>query len=110
MHTRRRWFSSRKLLGTALAAIPALGRSEITIPPAYLTPSSPGYEAARQPVQCTMRPALIAPCRTEADVIAAVKHAIGENLPLAVKSGGHGEIGRMTGFNQETIRKEFSTA
>ncbi|BCX48342.1 FAD-binding dehydrogenase [Haloferula helveola] len=58
---------------------------------AFLTPGAPGYDEARQPFNSViqLRPGLIAPCRTEADVVAAVRHAVSENLPIAVKSGGH---------------------
>lgn len=79
-------------MGVGLAALPACAWGEPEASPTYLTPQSPGYEAARRPFNSTilLRPALIAPCRTEGEVAAAVKRAISENLPIAIKSGGHG--------------------
>lgn len=87
-----------------------------------LTPTSPGYEAARQPFNATilLRPARIARCRSEAEVVAAVKRAIAGNLPIAVKSGGHGFHGdslneggmviEVSGMTQPTLDGECFTS
>ena len=39
-------------------------------------------------------PALVACCRGTADVVAAVRFALGEGLELAVRGGGHNVSGR----------------
>ena len=56
-----------------------------------LKPGDPGYEEARRPFNSVigLKPAWIACCRTESDVVAAVRHAKELDLPAAVKSGGH---------------------
>ena len=48
-----------------------------------------GYEKAREPFNSVvkLRPAVIAACRSEADVVEGVRHAAARNLPIAVKSG-----------------------
>lgn len=79
----------RSFIGLSIAALPAWGQDKQA--PRYLHPDDAGYEAARRPFNSTVRlkPALIACCRTEADVIAAVRHAKETGLAVAVKSGGH---------------------
>jgi FAD/FMN-containing dehydrogenase len=81
--------SRRAFLGLSMAALPAWGRENGAM--AYLKPGEPGYEEARRPFNSVirLRPAWIARCRTEADVIAALRHAKDLDLPVAVKSGGH---------------------
>lgn len=39
------------------------------------------------------RPALIAQCKTPADVQTVVKHAVAKNLPIAIRGGGHNVAG-----------------
>ena len=82
-------FSRRGFLGLSMAALPAWGREAAAA--GYLKPGDPGYEEARRPFNSVIRlqPAWIARCRTEADVVAAVRHAKALDLPVAVKSGGH---------------------
>jgi FAD/FMN-containing dehydrogenase len=84
MHLSRRGF-----LTMSMAALPAWGRETAAL--SYLKPGDPGYEEARRPFNSViqLKPAWIARCRTEADVIAAVRHAKELDLPVAVKSGGH---------------------
>ena len=55
------------------------------------TPSSPGYDDARQVQDITndARPLAIVRAEGEADVIAAVRLARATGAPLAVRSGGH---------------------
>ncbi|MCW1914921.1 FAD-binding oxidoreductase [Luteolibacter sp. GHJ8] len=81
--------SRRSFIGLSVAALPAWGQGKSAN--SYLKPGDAGYEAARRPFNSTvlLKPALIACCRTEADVCAAVKHAKDAGLPVAVKSGGH---------------------
>lgn len=82
-------FSRRGFLGLSMAALPVWGREAVAA--GYLKPGDPGYEEARRPFNSVIRlqPAWIARCRTEADVVAAVRHAKALDLPVAVKSGGH---------------------
>lgn len=81
--------SRRAFLGLSLAALPA--RAEEKPDFRYLVPGDAGYEGARRPFNSTvlLKPAKIACCRSEADVITAVRHAKEHGLPVAVKSGGH---------------------
>ncbi|MBQ0986469.1 FAD-binding oxidoreductase [Streptomyces sp. F63] len=61
-----------------------------------LRPGDPGYEPARRlwNGMIDRRPALVARCRGEEDVVAAVRHARDRGLPLAVRGGGHGVAGQ----------------
>ncbi|WP_433059704.1 FAD-binding oxidoreductase [Dactylosporangium sp. CS-033363] len=56
-----------------------------------LTPYDPAYEGARVlfNTRVRTRPALIARCADAQDVAAAIKFARDENLPIAVRGGGH---------------------
>lgn len=56
-----------------------------------LQPKDPGYAEARQVFNSTIlaRPAFIARCSTESDVIEAIQFAAKEQLPVSIKSGGH---------------------
>ena len=59
------------------------------------TQDDPGYETARVVWNATVttRPALIARCRSAADVAAAVRYARESGLPLAVRAGSHSVAG-----------------
>jgi FAD/FMN-containing dehydrogenase len=61
-------------------------------------PDDPGYEQARKVFNGMVdkRPALIARVRGVADVVAAVKFARGQNLPIAIRGGGHSVAGHGT--------------
>jgi FAD/FMN-containing dehydrogenase len=61
-----------------------------------LAPGDDGYEAARRiwNGMIDRRPAVIARCAGVADVMAAVRFAREEGLPIAVRGGGHGVAGR----------------
>jgi FAD/FMN-containing dehydrogenase len=61
-----------------------------------LRPDDAAYEAARQlwNGRVTTRPAVLVRCRTVQDVIATVQWARANNLPLAVRGGGHDFAGR----------------
>jgi FAD/FMN-containing dehydrogenase len=64
-----------------------------------VTPSDPGYlEAARvwNGAHDERRPAVIVRCQGAADVIAAVGFARGNDLPIAVRGGGHSIAGFST--------------
>ncbi|MER5180279.1 FAD-binding oxidoreductase [Streptomyces sp. NPDC002896] len=58
-------------------------------------PGDPDYEAARKVWNGLIdkRPALVARCDGDEDVIAAVNFARDNDLPLAVRGGGHGVAG-----------------
>lgn len=61
-----------------------------------LVPGDPGYEAARRVWNAAIdrRPALIAQCRSAADVSRAVTFAVQHGLEVAVRGGAHGVSGR----------------
>ena len=60
-----------------------------------IVPDDESYEQARKVwngvVDC--RPALIARCKTPADVARAIRYARDNDLPLAIRSGGHSVAG-----------------
>lgn len=85
----------RRFIATsALAGLPFISRAE-TPPPGYLAPGSAGYEAGRQLFNSDLdcKPAFIARCREEGEVVQAVQFAKEQNLAVAIKSGGHCFIG-----------------
>ncbi|WP_190013658.1 FAD-binding oxidoreductase [Streptomyces lucensis] len=59
---------------------------------AFLRPGDPGYddELAGFQLGFTQRPDLIAPVRSAAGVVAAVRHAAAGGLPVGVQASGHG--------------------
>jgi len=69
----------------AVAALQGAVRGEV------IAPSDPRFEVARRVYNAMIdkRPALIVQCAGVADVIAAVKAARVEGLPVAVRGGGH---------------------
>src|SRR5881392_1763847 len=60
-----------------------------------LTPGDEGYDEVRALWNGSFdkRPAVIARCRTTADVVSAIGFARESGLPLAVRSGGHSLAG-----------------
>jgi len=60
-----------------------------------ITPETPGYESARLIFNRAFdrRPALIVRCAGSADVARALEFAQNQNLPLAVRGGGHNRAG-----------------
>ncbi len=60
-----------------------------------LRPDDAGYAAARSVWNATIdrRPALIARCRGLADVMAAVRHARAQGLPVSIRGGAHNVAG-----------------
>ncbi|HEX6077280.1 MAG TPA: FAD-binding oxidoreductase [Micromonosporaceae bacterium] len=63
-----------------------------------ITADHPEYEAARKVYNGMIdkRPAVIARCRGVADVVAAVRFARGEGLPIGVRGNGHSVAGHGT--------------
>jgi FAD/FMN-containing dehydrogenase len=64
-----------------------------------LTSGEPGYDDARSIYNAMIdrRPALIARCSGTADVISAVRYAREQELPIAVRCGGHSVAGHSAG-------------
>ncbi|MCY0954565.1 FAD-binding oxidoreductase [Streptomyces sp. H27-S2] len=62
-------------------------------------PGDPGYDEARAVFNSMIdrRPAAIARCESEADVVTAVRFARGLDLPVAVRGGGHSVAGNASG-------------
>ena len=60
-----------------------------------ITPADPRYDEARTLYNAMIdkRPSLIVRCQNEADVIAAVNFARHNDLPLAIRGGGHNGAG-----------------
>ena len=75
--------------GQATAAFEARLRGQL------IHPQDPGYEAARRVYNGMIdrRPQLIARCVDVADVVATVNFARDNELPLAIRGGGHNVAG-----------------
>jgi FAD/FMN-containing dehydrogenase len=60
-----------------------------------IRPDDPAYDAARTVFNAMIdrRPALIARCTGVADILAALEFARAQELPVAVRAGGHGVAG-----------------
>ncbi|MFD6879138.1 MULTISPECIES: FAD-binding protein [unclassified Streptomyces] len=78
---------------TALAAF----REDLSGP--VLTPEDGGYDEARAVFNAMIdrRPAVIAQCESEADVVTAVRFGRELDLPIAVRGGGHSVAGMSLG-------------
>ena len=65
------------------------------VPESALLPGDLGYDEARMSFNGMLdrRPAIIVPCRTTDEVVAAVLAARGTDLPIAVRGGGHSVAG-----------------
>ena len=79
----------------ARAAAGALAGLRKRVRGAVLAPGDAGYSLARRVHngRVDRRPAAIVRCAGTADVLAALRFARGEGLPLAVRGGGHGAAG-----------------
>src|SRR6476659_3604697 len=64
----------------------------------YISSSDPEYDELRQIWNAMhyKRPPLIARCQTTADVVEAICHPRANDLPIAVRSGGHSLPGHST--------------
>ncbi|MGE5208292.1 MAG: FAD-binding oxidoreductase [Alphaproteobacteria bacterium] len=103
MQTRRSFLRTSLAAATAILAdvsgIFAKGASGISKAPSdsfidgvkFLTPDAPDYAIARAVYNAGIlsRPKIIAPCISETGVQHAIERAKAENLPVAVKAGGH---------------------
>lgn len=76
---------------SALAGLPFISRAEVP----YLQEGGAGYDSARQLFNSDLdlKPAFIARCRTEGEVVKAVNFSRERELAISVKSGGHCFIG-----------------
>ncbi|MEV7727901.1 FAD-binding oxidoreductase [Streptomyces sp. NPDC087917] len=79
--------------GAALAALREDLSGEV------FAPDDPGYDDARTVFNSLVdrRPAVIARCRSESDVVTAVRFARRLDLPIAVRGGGHSVAGSALG-------------
>ena len=64
-------------------------------PPGAILPGDPGYDEARISFNGILdrRPAVIVPCDTTDEVVAAVRAARAAGLPIAIRGGGHSVAG-----------------
>ncbi|WP_079249479.1 FAD-binding oxidoreductase [Streptomyces sp. IMTB 2501] len=74
---------------------------------AFLRPGDRGYDDELTGFQLgfTQRPAVIVPARSTADVVAAVRYAAAEGLPVGVHATGHGLPGGYEGGLLVTTRR-----
>lgn len=82
----------RQFLGASLTAgLPFISRAE----PGMIQPGDPGYDKERQLFNSDLspKPAFIAKCRTEDEVVQAINFAREGGLAVSIKSGGHCFIG-----------------
>ena len=95
----------RSFLTTSIAAGIAPRLRAQDLPAGILQPGMPGYEKARQPFNTcvALRPAFIAPCRTEAEVTQAINFARDQKLAVSIKSGGHS----FTGFSLQNWEQAY---
>lgn len=96
IHHERRRFLRTISMGTMASILgkgSSLGQGAVKVMPQlqFLTEESKGYNDARWLFNSRLnfRPALIASCRSEKKIAAAVKHAHLNRLQVTVKSGGH---------------------
>jgi FAD/FMN-containing dehydrogenase len=84
---------------TAAASSEALEALTASLRGGVLRPGQAGYDGARRVWNGMIdrRPALIARCTGAADVLAAVRFARAEGLPVAVRGGGHNVAGSAVG-------------
>src|SRR3546814_1135596 len=77
-----------------------------------LRPGEPGFDAARMVWNAMIdrRPALIARCKDVDDVIAAVSLAVAQDLPIAIRGGGHNVAGHAVCDEGVMIRSEEHTS
>lgn len=84
---RRRFLQSSASLATGAMFTASAAEDS----PDYYVPGQRGYETARRPfnAEITLKPGVIAACENDAQVVAAVRRAREEGLPVSVKSRGH---------------------
>ncbi|MDL5155866.1 FAD-binding oxidoreductase [Actinomycetospora termitidis] len=80
--------------------------SATTASPATRSASDPGYDAAVAAFNTAHRPcpALVVEARSPDDVVAAVRRARGEGLPIAVQATGHGLASDLAGSLLVSLR------
>jgi FAD/FMN-containing dehydrogenase len=78
-----------------MADVAAIADLETKLGPRLITPKHGDYEAARRVWNGMIdrRPAFIGRCRGVADVVSCVRFAAEQNVPLAVRGGGHNVAG-----------------
>ncbi|MFN8590482.1 MAG: FAD-binding oxidoreductase [Thermomicrobiales bacterium] len=86
------------IIPMASAPTASWGSLDAAIDGELILPDDPGYAAARHVWNGMIDryPAAIARCRTTADVTAAVRFAVTQDLEIAVRGGGHNAAGLAT--------------
>ncbi len=84
-------FLAKGAWGAKPSAVTAAGAGRKASGLAYLTPADAGFKTARQTYNAAIniQPKLMALCADESGVEQAVRRAMKEDLPIAVKAGGH---------------------
>jgi len=77
--------------------VPGLAEFRASLDGELFSPDSPGYEAARRPVNAAyreVRPRLVVACQSVSDVVAAIAYATATGDRVAPRGGGHCFAGR----------------
>lgn len=86
-------------MSAVIATLGPVNASELesALPGRVVRPGDEGWDAARRFHSGVGEPALVVRPGTIADVVAAVRHAAAESLPIMVRGGGHSAWGELPG-------------